>query len=141
MRFMCMMKTDADSESGRPPDPKLMAAVQAYTEPQLKAGTVLATGGLAPSSQGKRLKARDGKLELIDGPFAETKELLAGFAIIEASSLEDAIEQGKRWMGLHFEVLGSGYEGELEIRQVYGVDDVTGPGTLIAPCPGLHAER
>jgi hypothetical protein len=76
------------------------------------------TGGLLPSSAGARVRVAGGKLTVTDGPFAEAKELIGGYAILRASSKEEAIELGKDFMKLHADVLGSSYEGELEIRQM-----------------------
>jgi hypothetical protein len=123
MRFMMIMKADNQFESGQPPDPRLMAAVDQLTQEMTKAGVVLFTGGLAPSSQGVRLVASGGKLGVVDGPFAETKELIAGFAIVQARSKEEAIEWGTRFMRMHQEILGPSWEGISEIRQVFGRED------------------
>ena len=84
----------------------------------IKAGVVLATEGLLPSSKGARVRLSDGKLTLIDGPFTETKELVGGFAIVKASSKAEAIELGSKFMMLHREALGGKWEGECEIRQL-----------------------
>jgi hypothetical protein len=123
MRFMMIMKADNQFESGQPPDPRLMAAVDQLTQEMSKAGVILFTGGLAPSSQGVRLVASGGKLGVVDGPFAETKELIAGFAIVQARSKEEAVEWGTRFMRMHQEVLGPAWEGISEIRQVFGPED------------------
>lgn len=119
MRFMMIVKADKDHEAGRPPRPELMAAVRKLTEEGMKAGRVLSNGGLLPSAKGARIRVSGGKLTVNDGPFPETKELVGGFAIIEASSKQDAIEQGSRFMQIHADILGSEYEGELEVRQMY----------------------
>jgi hypothetical protein len=119
MRFMMIVKADKDHEAGRPPKPELMEAVGKLTEEGRKAGRVLSNGGLLPSAKGARIRVGGGKLTVVDGPFAESKELIGGFAIIEASSKEDAIEQGSRFLQLHADILGPEYEGELEVRQMY----------------------
>jgi hypothetical protein len=118
MRFIMMIKADKDYEAGVPPDPKLLAAIGQYTQEMIKAGVVLATEGLMPSSKGARLRLSDGKLTVIDGPFTEAKELIGGFAIVKASSKKEAIELGSRFMMLHKEALGGKWEGECEIRQL-----------------------
>jgi hypothetical protein len=118
MRFLMMIRA---AESGAPPDPKLMAAVGQYTEEMTRAGVVVMTGGLAPSSMGARVIASGGQLKTVDGPFAESKELIGGFAIINAASREEAIAWGQRFMKLHQDVCGASYEGTLEIRQMFGM--------------------
>jgi hypothetical protein len=123
MRFMMIMKADNHFECGQPPDPRLIAAVDQLTQEMSKAGVILFTGGLAPSSQGVRLVASGGKLGVVDGPFAETKELIAGFAIVQARSKEEAVEWGTRFMRMHQEILGPAWEGISEIRQVFGPED------------------
>jgi hypothetical protein len=124
MRFMMMMKADKNSEAGLPPDPKLMAAMGKYVEEMVRSGAVLATGGLGPSSMGTRLVASGGQLKHVDGPFAETKELVAGFAIIQAKSKEEALEHARRFMKVHTDALGSSWEGSCEVRQVFGPENL-----------------
>jgi hypothetical protein len=119
MRFMMIVKADKDYEAGRPPSPELMAAVGKLAEEGIKTGRVLDNGGLLPSSQGARIKVSGGKLTVTDGPFAETRELIGGFAIIRADSKQQAIEEGSRFMQLHADILGPKYEGELEVRQMF----------------------
>ena len=116
MRFMMIVKADPSYEAGRPPDPALLAAVGKLSEEMAKAGVLLQSGGLLPSSKGARVRASGGKLTVTDGPFAETKELIGGFAILEASSKEEAIRLGKEFMQVHVDVLGQSYEGTFEIR-------------------------
>jgi hypothetical protein len=129
MRFMMMMKADKNSEAGLPPDPKLMAGMAKFMEEMTRSGAVLVAGGLGPSSKGTRFVATTGdKLTQMDGPFAETKELIAGFAIIQAKSKEEAIEQGRRFMKVHREALGPTWEGTCEIRPLFGPEDGPGPG-------------
>lgn len=123
MRFMMMIKGDKNSEAGVPPSPELMARVGQVTEEAMKAGVVVETGGLHPSSKGAKIRVAGGKLTVIDGPFTEAKELIAGFAVVEAESKEAAIEHGSRFMQLHADVLGPSYEGECEVRQMYGPSD------------------
>jgi hypothetical protein len=124
MRFMMMMKADKNSEAGLPPDPKLMAPMGKYVEEMIRSGAVLATGGLGPSSKGTRLVHSGGHLKHVDGPFAETKELIAGFAIIQVKSREEALEHGRRFMKVHTDALGPSWEGSCEIREVFGPEDL-----------------
>jgi hypothetical protein len=118
MRFMMMVKGNEKYEAGEPPPPELMAAMAKLEQQDRKAGIVLESGGLLPSSKGAKIRAGRGKLKVIDGPFTEAKELVGGFAIIRAGSKQEAIEHGKRFMQLHIDTLGPSYEGELEIRQL-----------------------
>jgi hypothetical protein len=118
MKFMMMVKADKNHEAGAPPDPRLMAAVGKHAEEAARRGVLVETGGLLPSSAGARVRVAGGKLTVTDGPFAEAKELIGGYAILRASSKEEAIELGKDFMKLHADVLGPSYEGELEIRQM-----------------------
>ncbi len=128
MRFMVMMKADKDYEAGVPPSNELMAAIGKHTEDGIKAGVVLDTGGLFPSSMGARVHLAGGKMTVTDGPFAETKELVGGYAIIQAKSRAEAIELAKAFMKLHGDVLGHSYEGECEIRQLFDSPDVCPQG-------------
>jgi hypothetical protein len=118
MRFMMMIKCTNPSAAGVAPSPKLMQAITEAAERGRKEGSLLSTGGLLHPDTGVRVRAGNGKLSVIDGPYAETKELIGGFAIIKASSREDAIRRGKEFMQLHIDALGAGYEGEMEIRQM-----------------------
>jgi hypothetical protein len=118
MRFMVIVKADEDSEAGVLPDEKLLAEMGRYNEELVKAGVMLAGEGLHPSSKGKRVRFSASKRTVIDGPFAETKELVAGFWLIQTRSLEEAIEWVKRAPNPF-----PGKESELEIRQVFEADD------------------
>jgi hypothetical protein len=115
MRFMVLVKANADSEAGVMPSEELLTAMGNYNEELVKAGVMLAGDGLHPSSKGARVKF-NGKNQptVTDGPFAETKELLAGFWIWKCDSLADAIDWLKK---APFE------EGELEIRQIFEMED------------------
>ncbi|HEX6879176.1 MAG TPA: YciI family protein [Terriglobales bacterium] len=119
MQFMMIVKARPDYEAGAPPNPELLAVIAKHSEEAVKAGILVASGGLLPSSKGARVNVKGGKLSVTDGPFAETKELVGGFAILNASSREEAIQMGKAFMQLHIDVLGDVYEGELEIRQMW----------------------
>jgi hypothetical protein len=119
MRFMMLVKANKDYEAGAPPNPELMAAVAKLADEATARGVMVTAGGLQPSSQGVRIRAAHGKTSVIDGPFAETRELVGGFAIFDLQSKEEAIESGRRFMQLHADILGPSYEGELEIRPMF----------------------
>ena len=128
MRFLLMIKADKNFEAGLPPEPQekfgeLMAAIAKFSEDMTKRGILLATDGLAPSSQGTRIMAANGKLSRVDGPFAETKELIAGYALIRADSREEAVDVAEQFIKLHQDVLGPTWEGIGEVRQVFGPSD------------------
>ena len=114
MRFMVLVKADQDSEAGVLPDQKILAAMGKFNEELVKAGVMLAGEGLQPSSKGVRVRFSSGKRTVIDGPFTETKELIAGFWLWQVKSKEEAIEWLKR---APFE------DTEVEIRQVFEADD------------------
>src|SRR5713101_5069763 len=117
MRFMILLKADKTTESGALPDEKLLAAMGKYNEELVKAGVLLAAEGLQPSSKGARVRFSGEKRTVIDGPFAETKELLAGFWMFNVKSKEEAIDWVKR--------CPNPMEGdaEIEIRQVFEAED------------------
>ena len=117
MRFMVMVKANEDSEAGVLPSQELLTAMTQYNEELVKAGVLLAADGLQPSSKGKRVRFSGDKRTVVDGPFAETKELIAGFWIIQVKSLEGAVEWVKRCQN---PMEG---EGEIEIRQVFDQED------------------
>jgi hypothetical protein len=114
MRFMVLVKADKTSEGGALPDEKLFAEMGKFNEELVKAGVLLAAEGLRASSKGARVKFSKGKKTVIDGPFAETKELVAGFWLWQVRSKEEAIEWLKR---------APFQDTEVEIRQVYEADD------------------
>ncbi|MEP6939303.1 MAG: YciI family protein [Rudaea sp.] len=118
MRFVVMVKATAESEAGVMPSEKLLVAMNKFNEDLVNAGVMLAGEGLHPSSRGARVKFLGDKRSVVDGPFAETKELVAGFWIWQVKSLEEAIEWAKRCPN-PFE----GGESEVEIRRVYEADD------------------
>ena len=123
MRFMMMVKSDAASEAGLPPSPELASAVGRLTAEMMQAGVVLEAGGLGPSRQGARLELRGGKVRVVDGPFAEAKELVGGYAILRAGSRDEAIALGKRFLDVHAQVAGPSFELALEIRPLSGPED------------------
>ena len=118
MKFMVIVKANAASEAGVMPSEQLLADMGRFNEELVKAGVMLAGEGLHPSSKGARIRFKDGQRTVVDGPFTETKELIAGFWLIEVGSKEEAIEWMKRCPAPH-----DGGEGELEIRQVFSAED------------------
>ena len=118
MRFMMLVKASADSEAGVLPTTEQFTEMGKYNEELVKAGVLLAGEGLQSSAKGARIYFNGDKKKVVDGPFAETKELIAGFWIIQAKSLEEAIEWGKRAPNPHF-----GGETNIEIRQVFSPED------------------
>ena len=119
MRFMMIVKANKDSEAGVMPDEKLIAEMTKYNEELVKAGVLLDAAGLEPSSRGVRVKFAGGKRTIIDGPFTETKELIAGYWLIQVKSREEAMEWAKRVPAPH----GRDQEGQIEVRQLFEVDD------------------
>ncbi|SDX72805.1 Uncharacterized conserved protein [Collimonas sp. OK242] len=118
MRFMIIRKADKDTEAGTLPSTELIAAMMKYNEEMIQAGVMLAGEGLQPSAKGARIKFSAGKPTVLDGPFAETKELIAGFTMIQVQSRQEAIEWVKRWPALD-----GGGAVELELRQVFEAED------------------
>jgi hypothetical protein len=118
MRFMIIVKADKDSEAGVLPSTELLTEMGKYNEELVKAGVLLAGEGLQPSSKGARVKFSGSKRTVVDGPFAETKELVAGFWLIQVKSKAEAIEWVKRAPNPM-----PGKETEIEIRQVFEADD------------------
>jgi hypothetical protein len=118
MRFMVLVKADKNSEAGVLPDQKLLAEMGNYNDQLVKAGVMLAGEGLHPSSKGARVRFSGDKRTVIDGPFTETKELIAGFWMFQVKSKEEAIEWVKRAPNPF-----PGTESEIEIRQVFEAED------------------
>ena len=118
MRFMIIVKATRDSEAGVMPEEKLMAEMAAYHEELAKAGVLLDANGLQPSSKGLRVKYSGGKRTVIDGPFTETKEVIAGYTIIQVKSQEEALEWAKRMPNP-----ADGKDGEIELRQMFELED------------------
>lgn len=118
MRFMILRKADEETEAGMKPSEELIEAMARYVEEMVKAGVMISGDGLQPSSKGARVKFRGGKPTVIDGPFTETKELVAGVSIIEVASKEEAIEWVRRWP----QIDGHG-NVEIEIRPMYELQD------------------
>ena len=114
MRFMILVKADKNSEAGILPDQEILTAMGKYNEELAQAGVLLAAEGLHPSAKGARVRFSGGQRTVIDGPFAETKELIAGFWLWQVQSKEEAIEWVKRCPM---------EEAEIEIRQVFEAED------------------
>ena len=125
MRFMVIVKSTPDTEAGVMPTTEDMAAMQAYNEELVNAGIMLAGEGLHPSSAGARVRFdTEGRATVVDGPFAETKELIAGFWILQASSKDEVLEWVKKIPS------GPGQPAEVEVRQVFDVEDF---GDVLTP--------
>jgi hypothetical protein len=118
MRFMVLVKATKDSEAGVLPDQKLLAEMGKFNEELVKAGVMLAGEGLQPSSKGARVRFSGDKRTVIDGPFAETKELIAGFWMWKVKSKEEALEWARRCPNPF-----PGKESEIELRQVFEAED------------------
>ena len=117
MRFMIIVKATKDSEAGVMPPPELFKVMADYHEELTKAGVLLDANGLQPSSKGWRIKWSGGRKSIVDGPFTEAKELVAGYTIIQAKSREEALEWTKRFPNPTLE------DGEIEVRQLFELED------------------
>jgi hypothetical protein len=116
MRILGLLRADEESEAGVLPSKELMEEMGKFIEEVTKAGVLLATDGLQPSSKGKRVRLSEGKITVIDGPFTESKELIASYALFEVKSMAEAIE----WTTRFLKVLG---RGECELRPVFEASD------------------
>jgi PhnB protein len=119
MRFMIIRKADSDTEAGAMASEELITDMAMYVQEMVDAGVMLVGDGLKPSSKGARVKFSGGKPKVIDGPFTEAKELVAGYSIIDVASKEEAIEWVKRWP-----VSDGNGEVEIEIRELYEVEEL-----------------
>jgi hypothetical protein len=126
MRFMIVVKATRDSEDGVMPEEKLIAEMATFHEELMKAGVLLDGSGLQPSSKGWRIRYAGGKRTFVDGPFPETKELIAGYTLIQVKSREEALEWTKRFPN----PAGDGKEGEIEVRQLFELEDF-GPSEAV----------
>jgi len=117
MRVMVVVKASKESESGAPPDEKILTAMGHFNEELVKAGVMLAGEGLYPSSKGKRVRFSGSTRTVIDGPFAETKELIGGYWMWNVKSMEEAVEWVKRCPNPH------NSDSEIEIRPVFEMED------------------
>jgi hypothetical protein len=135
MRFMMLVKASKASEAGAMPDDALIAAMTKYNEEMAKAGILLDLAGLQPSSKGARIKFSGGNPTVIEGPFPETKDLIAGYWLIQVNSKQKAIDWAKRCPSPH----GEGAEGEIELRQVFELEDF-GPSPAIEDARRLESQ-
>lgn len=114
MRFLSMIRLD--ETTGRVPSEQLMQDMGKLMDDMIREGVLVRTAGLRPTKEGKRVRLRQGKLSTVDGPFTETKEVIGGFAILEAKSMEDALEHTRRFLQIH----GDAWELECEVRPLDG---------------------
>ena len=119
MRYMILVKANKDSEAGVKPSEELFAAMADYHEQLAKAGVLLDASGLQPSSKGWRVKYSGGKRSVVDGPFTEAKELVAGYTMIQVKSKEEAVEWSRRFPNPTLD----GSDCEIEVRQIFELDD------------------
>ncbi len=129
MRFMMLVKHSEKQVQGDkpvPPPQKLVDEITKLSEEAVKSGAMIANGGLAPTAVSSRIRLSGGKVTVTDGPFAEGKEIVGGFAILDYRSKEEAVEGARQFMELHRQYW-PGWEGETEVRQIFGPED-------FAPC-------
>jgi hypothetical protein len=119
MRFMIMVRANKDTEAGVMPEEKLIADMATYHEALAKAGVLLDASGLQASSKGFRIKYSGGKPKVIDGPFTEAKELIAGYTLIQVKCREEAVEWARRFPA----PFGKDKDGEIEVRQLFELED------------------
>jgi hypothetical protein len=117
MRFLSLIRVQENT--GKQPSERMMSEMGKLMTEMKSAGKLLDTAGLAPTANGKRVRLRGGKISVVDGPFAETKEVIGGYAMLDAQSLEEAIALTRRFVELH---IADGWELECEVRQVYEPD-------------------
>jgi len=132
MRFMVMVKATQETEAGVMPDEKMLTEMGRYNEELVKAGVMLAGEGLHPTSRGARVKFSGSRRTVVEGPFADAKDLIAGFWLWQVKSKEEAIEWAKRCPN------PTGAEGELEIRQIFEAEDF---GAALTPELKAQEER
>jgi len=135
MKFMMIVKANKDSEAGKMPSQELIGAMTKYNEELMEAGALVDLAGLQPSSKGFRIKFSGGKRTVVEGPFAETKELVAGFWIIDVKSKEEALS----WANRIPEPFGEGQEGVVEVRPFHGIEDFE-PGEAVDRAKKLGEE-
>lgn len=136
MRFMIIVKASPDSEAGVMPKPEMLAAMATYHEQLAKAGVLLDGSGLQPSAKGWRIRYDQGQRIVTDGPFAETKELIAGYTLIQVRSREEALEWTRRFPCPQEDESAA----EIEVRQMFELEDFT-PGEAIERFRELDASR
>jgi hypothetical protein len=116
MRILGMLRADASSEAGAPPSKDMIERMGVFIEEVSKAGVMLASDGLHPSAKGKRVKLADGKFTIVDGPFTESKELVASYAMFQVKTMDEAVHWTKRFL----DVIGN---GECELRPIFDAED------------------
>jgi hypothetical protein len=126
MRYMIVVKATRESEAGALPDERMMGCMVTYHEELAKAGVLLDANGLQATSKGWRIRYAGDKRTVVDGPFTETKELIAGYTLIQVKSREEALEWSKRFPN----PVGQGADAEIEVRQVFELDDF-GPSDAV----------
>ena len=136
MRFMIIVKANGQSEAGVLPEEALMASMARYHEALAKAGVLLDANGLQPSSKGWRIRYADGQRHVVDGPFSESKELIAGYTLIQVRSREEAMEWTRRFPA----PVDDGSACEIEVRQLYELDDFA-PGASVERFREMAATR
>jgi len=122
MRFMLTVMGDADYEAGKPPSAEMFAAMDRFLTEQTAAGVLKGAGGLAPSSTGMKFKARDGHIACIDGPFTESKEIIGGYAFLEAPSKAEAVRLATEFIEAHFRA--GVMNVDVQLREVAGRPDL-----------------
>jgi hypothetical protein len=136
MRFMIIVKASADTEAGVMPEERLMAAMAGYHEALAKAGVLLEASGLQPSAKGWRIRYRGDQRIVTDGPFADTKDLIAGYTLIQVRGREEAMEWARRFPA----PMGDGVDAEIEVRPLFEMEDFA-PGDAIDRFRHLEAQR
>jgi hypothetical protein len=136
MRFMILVKATPDSEAGVMPEEPVMAAMATYHEALAKAGVLLDAAGLQPSSKGWRISYRAGQVRAIDGPFAHTQELVAGYTLIQVRNREEAMEWARRFPA----PMGAGVDAEIEVRQLFEVEDFA-PSDAVERFRAMETQR
>jgi hypothetical protein len=136
MRFMIVVKAKEDTEAGKMPEEKLFAAMAAFHEELARAGVLLDASGLQPTSKGWRIKYSGRIRTVVDGPFTEAKELIAGYTIIQVKSGEEAREWTKRFPN----PMGEGAQAEIEVRQLYELEDF-GPSNAVQRFRDIEARK
>ena len=137
MRFMILVRATPDTEAGvMPADDTLMARMGAYHEALRNAGVLLDAAGLQPSAKGWRVRYSGSERRVVDGPFAETKELVAGYTLIQVRSRDEAMEWARRFPA----PMGEGVDAEIEVRQLYELEDFE-PGATVDRLREMEAAR
>ena len=136
MRFMIIVKATRDTEAGVMPEESLMAAMASYHEELVKAGVLLDAAGLQPSSKGWRIRYQGDRISVTDGPFADTKELIAGYTLIQVRNREEAMEWARRFPA----PMGDGVDAEIEVRQLFEMSDFA-PGDAVERFREIEAAR